>query len=194
MAYELHGPWQPTTGIHTDFVLSKKAVEYYIDQGVPARKILYGFATYGRSFSVNGSDPRVGIQVTGAGIPGKYTREPSLLSYYEILEKASLDGSRTGSDETQMGAILTFEDQWVGYDTPETISAKIAWVKEMNLGGAMIWSIDLDDFRNGYPLCVAVAEDLIEIIVYESENSGVQCNPSWNIIFVGLVFFLSFLI
>lgn len=39
-------------------------------------------------------------------------------------------------------------DQWVGYDDKAMIRKKSQFVKDMNLGGAMIWALDLDDFKN----------------------------------------------
>ena len=37
-------------------------------------------------------------------------------------------------------------DQWVGYDSPANVRRKMDYVKEMRLGGAMIWAVDLDDY------------------------------------------------
>ncbi|CAG2057946.1 unnamed protein product [Timema podura] len=36
---------------------------------------------------------------------------------------------------------------WVAYDDPESIAEKAQYVLDMELGGAMVWSIDMDDFR-----------------------------------------------
>lgn len=38
------------------------------------------------------------------------------------------------------------ERQWVGYDDMESIAIKTRFANAMNLGGAMIWSIETDDF------------------------------------------------
>lgn len=38
------------------------------------------------------------------------------------------------------------ERQWVGYDDMESIAIKTRFASSMNLGGAMIWSIETDDF------------------------------------------------
>lgn len=38
------------------------------------------------------------------------------------------------------------ERQWVGYDDMESIAIKTRFANSMNLGGAMIWSIETDDF------------------------------------------------
>jgi len=40
-------------------------------------------------------------------------------------------------------------DQWLSYDDEESIAEKAKFVRDNNLGGAMVWSIDTDDF-NGF--------------------------------------------
>jgi hypothetical protein len=49
-------------------------------------------------------------------------------------------------------AQLFQQSEWVSYDNPESLGYKTAYVNAMGLGGAMVWSIDDDDFANGYPL------------------------------------------
>lgn len=39
-------------------------------------------------------------------------------------------------------------NQWVSYDDIADIRRKARLVKEMRLGGGMIWALDLDDFKN----------------------------------------------
>ena len=38
-------------------------------------------------------------------------------------------------------------DQWIGYDTVAAVKRKMDFVLNNGLGGAMIWAIDLDDYR-----------------------------------------------
>ena len=38
-------------------------------------------------------------------------------------------------------------DQWVGYDAVSSIRRKMEFVRSKGLGGAMIWAIDLDDYK-----------------------------------------------
>ena len=43
-----------------------------------------------------------------------------------------------------------------GFDNTESMALKAQWINSLELGGAMVWSIEADDFRGdygeGYPL------------------------------------------
>ena len=39
---------------------------------------------------------------------------------------------------------------WIGYDDVESIRLKSQWINTMDLGGAMLWSIEADDFAGDY--------------------------------------------
>lgn len=47
-----------------------------------------------------------------------------------------------------MGPYAYRGDQWVSFDDVDIIRRKSELVRTMKLGGAMIWALDLDDFRN----------------------------------------------
>jgi chitinase len=47
-----------------------------------------------------------------------------------------------------MGPYAYLGDQWVSFDDTLMIKHKSQYVKAMGIGGAMIWALDLDDFRN----------------------------------------------
>ena len=49
--------------------------------------------------------------------------------------------------EGAMGPYAYKSNQWVSYDDVDTIRRKSQLVRTMQLGGAMIWALDLDDFR-----------------------------------------------
>jgi chitinase len=56
-----------------------------------------------------------------------------------------------------MGPYAYKGNQWVSFDDADMIRKKSELVKAMSIGGAMIWALDLDDFRNScgcetYPL------------------------------------------
>ena len=47
-----------------------------------------------------------------------------------------------------MGPYAYRDNQWVGYDDVDSIRRKSQYIRDMNLGGGMIWALDLDDFNN----------------------------------------------
>lgn len=47
-----------------------------------------------------------------------------------------------------MGPYAYLRDQWVSFDDVDMIRHKSEYTRAMGLGGAMIWALDLDDFRN----------------------------------------------
>lgn len=57
----------------------------------------------------------------------------------------------------RMGPYAYLRDQWVSFDDIPMIKHKSEYVLAMELGGAMVWALDLDDFKNNcgcetYPL------------------------------------------
>ena len=84
----------------------------------------------------------------GGGTAGQFTRAKGFLAYYEICSLVRSKGWRVVHDPAgTMGPYAYKEDQWVSFDDVNMIRHKAQYVKNMQLGGAMIWALDLDDFR-----------------------------------------------
>lgn len=47
-----------------------------------------------------------------------------------------------------MGPYAYLRDQWVSFDDIPMIKHKSEYIQAMELGGAMVWALDLDDFKN----------------------------------------------
>lgn len=60
------------------------ALQYWRFQGAPAKKLLMGFATYGRSFILASSQNGVGSPANNFASPGPYTQEMGMWSYFEV--------------------------------------------------------------------------------------------------------------
>ncbi len=59
-------------------------------------------------------------------------------------------------DTVTTSAYAYLGDQWVAYDSPATVAAKVAWVLANGAtGGVMVWSVDLEDLAAGSPLVTA---------------------------------------
>lgn len=71
-------------------------------------------------------------------------------------------------DELQrMGPYAYKGNQWVSFDDKESLLRKVQYIRAMNLGGGMIWALDLDDFKNRcgqghHPLLTAIRNGLID--------------------------------
>lgn len=67
-----------------------------------------------------------------------------------------------------MGPYATLNDQWVSFDDDFIVRHKAEYVRAMGLGGAMAWTLDLDDFNarscgcGKYPLLTTINHVLRE--------------------------------
>ena len=65
-------------------------------------------------------------------------------------------------DREMSAPYMVAGDQWVGFDDERSVRIKTDFIKELDLAGAMIWSVDMDDFTatgcggGPYPLITAV--------------------------------------
>ncbi|XP_015509756.2 acidic mammalian chitinase [Neodiprion lecontei] len=164
MEYDFHGSWDTYTGHNTPLYAGtwetaaaqktlniNASVNYWLEQGASAEKLLLGTAFYGKTFTLtNSSETTPGSPVTGVGNAGSYTQESGVLSYYEILEKLSEGNWTTVYDDEQQVPYAYSGDQWVTYDNPSSLDVKAAFAKGLGLGGFSIWAIDLDDFGGLY--------------------------------------------
>lgn len=161
MTYDMHGPWESKTGNNgplyagpQDTTLYQRqlnvnsSVSYWLEHGAPATKINLGMAFYGRSFTLrSASENGVGAPTSGPGQGGPYTYESGFLGYNEICEKLSVDKWNQCWDSNQRVPFAYGGNQWVGYDNVESLSSKCDFIYQHNLAGAMIWSIETDDFH-----------------------------------------------
>lgn len=76
-------------------------------------------------------------------------------------------------DEMQV-PYLVMGDQWVGFDDERAIRNKMSWIKKNNFGGAMVWTLDMDDFT-GTVCGNNVKNPLIGAMRYKSRPSHTTC-------------------
>ncbi|NXH21869.1 CHIA chitinase, partial [Bucco capensis] len=162
MTYDFHGSWDKTTGENSPLYKGPSdtgdlvyfnvdyAMNYWKSNGAPAEKLLVGFPTYGHNFILqNPSDTAVGAPITGAGPAGPYTRQAGFLAYYEIC--TFLDNGATEAWDTPQDVPYAYKgNEWVGYDNIKSFNIKVDWLKKNNFGGAMVWSLDMDDFTGTF--------------------------------------------
>uniref|UniRef100_A0A8C6PRW8 chitinase n=1 Tax=Nothobranchius furzeri TaxID=105023 RepID=A0A8C6PRW8_NOTFU len=160
MTYRYHGSEAGIIGhnspLYTSSALESQYVNHNIDfsmkhwtsLGAPAEKLLVGFPTFGRTFRTRSADAGVGSPNGGLASIGPYTREPGSWSYYEIC--TFLNGATTHWIDEQKVPYAIKGNEWVGFDNMQSFEIKAQYVKDNRLGGAFIYSLDMDDFSGHF--------------------------------------------
>lgn len=125
-------------------------MEYLVAKGAPREKLLLGIPFYGQSFTLSkSSNHKVGAPSAGSGDAGEYTKQPGMLAYYEICNRIRNQRWIVNRDNAGgSGPYAYYGDQWVGFEDIKSIHDKANYIKTKGFGGAVAWTIDLDDFSN----------------------------------------------
>ncbi|XP_069488693.1 acidic mammalian chitinase-like [Ambystoma mexicanum] len=162
MTYDLHGSWEGYTGENSPLYTNPAAtganaylnvdyvMNYWLSNGAPASKLIVGFPTYGHTFILsNPSNTGIGAPTSGAGPAGPYTRQAGFWAYYEICTFLKNGATDVWSSAEEVPYAYQ-GNQWLGYDNVKSFTLKAQWLMKNNLGGAMVWAIDLDDFTGTF--------------------------------------------
>ncbi|KAK8112971.1 putative endochitinase [Apiospora sp. TS-2023a] len=147
MAYDYAGSFSNATGHQANLYpdpanpdatpfSTDRAITDYIAAGVPASKIVMGMPLYGRTFeSTDGpGKPYSGI--------GEGSWEQGIWDY-KVLPKA---GAEVVQDD-KVGASYSYDagkKEFISYDTPDMVRAKISYAAGKGLGGSMFWEASGD--------------------------------------------------
>ena len=126
-------------------------MHYWLEKGLEKKKLIMGLPFYGQSFTLESAQRNgLGEKTYGGGSAGEFTRARGFLAYYEICHKIINEGWKVVRDpKGRIGPYAHNKGtEWVGFDDIDTIKHKAEYIKEMGLGGAMIWALDLDDFTD----------------------------------------------
>ncbi|XP_061582516.1 acidic mammalian chitinase-like [Cololabis saira] len=159
MTYDYHGHWEKVTGHnsplyrsaadHADSELSiDSALSRWLDLGAPAEKLLLGFPTYGRTNRLTTGANGLGAPSNGPAEAGPYTRTEGFWAYYEICD--FINTAEVSWISEQEVPYATYGSAWVGYDNKRSFSSKVQMLNNRNLGGAHVWTLDLDDFSGSF--------------------------------------------
>ncbi|KAL7716189.1 Chitotriosidase-1 [Entamoeba marina] len=150
MTYDLHGAWENVTGSHTalfseDGLSVNDAVTSYLNSGIPSSKLMMGMGHYGRGWTLKlniSTSPSIGSPAVGASKAGICTREDGYMAKYEI--DAFIPKNNIIYHDASMTMFGWKDDQFFSFDDSITFELKSEYLCAKNLGGAMVWAIDLD--------------------------------------------------
>jgi chitinase len=178
MTYDLHGSWDGVTGLnaglyHTEADLLQYgspysvewAVDYWLEHGADAHKLVLGVAPYGRGFTLATPGQNQGplSAISGASSPGPQVNEPGYHSYMEVVDYLAAGGVEYWDEDRQTPYMISADgSQWIGYDNPRSLKLKTEFMMEKGLRGTMAWAIELDDFRNEEFPCLNMIKDTME--------------------------------
>lgn len=147
MTYDLRGGFSVQTGHHTNLysnkndlsrASAKKAVEDYIQAGVPRKKLVLGVAFYSRMWQ-KVPDVDQGIMQM-AGTTGGYGPP-----YHELVKDyIDKNGYTRYWDDEAKAPYLFNGNTFISYDDQESLSHKIDFVEQERLGGIMYWEYGTD--------------------------------------------------
>jgi len=165
MSYDLHGAWDTFTHHHSvlhafpgdennegeenfnvDF-----GIQYWLKNGAPASKLVLGAPLYGRCWALD--DPAQHGMLAPASHPGRagpYTYAAGFLGYNEMCEIGKTHPWRVVRDPRMSEPYAyspSFGHTWCGYEDSHSIAVKAQYARQQGLAGAMVWSIETDDFH-----------------------------------------------
>lgn len=154
MTYDFAGSWSKTAGHNSPFTASehselsvKDCMEYWVERGVPRKKVCMGLPFYGRDFKAGG----LGKPSTGS----EYS------PYSKTLKLMEKGWTRKWDKKAKVPFLVNPENNIIlSYDDPRSIELKCEYVVKENLGGVIIWALGLDDTGEEQPLLKTVAEAL----------------------------------
>jgi len=140
MAYDLAGSWSDAAGHQSNLYGGDanihKAVQYYIDQGIPARKVVVGMPIYGRAFqNTNG----IGHPFEGTG---EGTWEQGVYDYKKLPMSGAVE--YYDADTVSSYSYDPVKKELITYDSPMVIDRKADYIANHRLGGAMFWESSSD--------------------------------------------------
>lgn len=156
-----HSPLHPAPGDNKFFSVSG-LIEYFVDHGFPASKLVWGLPTYGHSFrlcSVN----QHGIKAKSedVGEAGPVLRQKGLFTYEEIGKTLRNGATRVFDDKCHVPYLFQGK-LWISYEDTESAKGKAVYFKD-KIAGVAIWTINLEDPKGkvdgvAFPLVKAVKD------------------------------------
>ncbi|KAL8785611.1 MAG: hypothetical protein Q9213_003265 [Squamulea squamosa] len=147
LSYDLLAPSsaEGTARPHTDIREIEKGIVALSADKLDSRQFNMALKNYGRGYTL--ADPKcthAGCKVSGPSKPGPCMGQAGILSNIEISDIAQQRHLKAQLVPNSMSKEISWEDQWIGFDDPETLAMKTHWAAENCLGGTVLWSLDMN--------------------------------------------------
>jgi chitinase len=155
MTYDFHVATEERTGLLSPLYGSPRdpdpvsresfnadaAVKAFLAAGVAPKKIVLGIPFYGRSWKGTSGDGLFQM----AGGPAMGQDEPGYMSYTEIVQGPMKSSQRYWEEDAKVPWLHDSESGvFISYEDAESIGWKVRYIREKDLGGAMVWELGLD--------------------------------------------------
>jgi len=131
----------PTPQLNTD-----ASMRTFLDAGVPARKLLVGIPFYGHAY---GDVPNVNDGLFQPGKDAPQAWKIAGTDWRVIARTLLMDKTgyiRHWEESAQVPWLYdSTAKSFVSYDDPQSVAAKVRYVREHHLGGVVIWELGGDD-------------------------------------------------
>ncbi|KAF2310466.1 hypothetical protein GH714_011856 [Hevea brasiliensis] len=146
MAYDFYGPgWSTVTGPPAALynpgttISGDYGVTSWIQAGLEASKIVLGFPFYGRAWQLaNANENGFFAATVGAALS-------DAVDYSQIKDFIDENEATALYNETYVSNYCYSGTTWIGYDDVQSVSAKVAYVKDKGLLGYFAWQVSGDD-------------------------------------------------
>uniref|UniRef100_A0A1I8NSV0 GH18 domain-containing protein n=1 Tax=Stomoxys calcitrans TaxID=35570 RepID=A0A1I8NSV0_STOCA len=131
------------------------SVNWWITNGLERKKIVIGLPAYGHSYSlVNPFNTKIGAPASDYGHTGNQGFVSAGETCWFLLNNIL---SCNKYDNDTCSPYVSSGSEWISFENELSITCKANYIKSMQLGGAMLFSLNTDDFsgycKNGkYPL------------------------------------------
>ncbi|KAJ8731056.1 hypothetical protein PYW08_002469 [Mythimna loreyi] len=144
-------------------------VHMYLDKGLDRNKIVVGIPTYGHTFTLyNINNHHVNSPASGFGSLGSlgFVNYPDVCAFVSNTSNVNI----IQDDEAKVPYLYSYKE-WVSYEGTQSVKEKAKFIVENQLGGAMIYSLNADDYEGvcrgelaggagGFPLSATVSDTL----------------------------------
>lgn len=145
-------------------------VHMYLDKGLDRSKIVVGIPTYGHTFTlVNVNNHQVNSPASGFGSLGSlgFVNYPDVCAFV-----ANTSNVKISEDNETKVPYLYSNKEWASFEGTQSVMEKAKFIIENHLGGAMIYSLNADDYEGAcrgelssasagqFPLSVTVSNTL----------------------------------